>query len=38
LEKPHGKEVDIWGLGIISYLLITGFLPFDDVKEEEVKR
>ena len=36
--KPYNKSVDIWGLGIISYLLLTGFLPFDDESDEEIKR
>ena len=38
LDKPHGKEVDIWGLGVIAYLLITGYLPFDDNSDLEIKR
>jgi len=29
MSKPYGKAVDIWGLGIITHLLLVGFLPFD---------
>ena len=25
--EPYDKKIDLWGLGIISYLLITGCLP-----------
>lgn len=34
LEKPYNKSVDIWSIGIISYLLLTGGLPFDDEESE----
>jgi calcium/calmodulin-dependent protein kinase I len=30
LEKPYSKAVDLWSIGIIAYLLLTGCLPFDD--------
>ncbi|MCQ2817119.1 MAG: protein kinase [archaeon] len=33
-EKPYGKEVDLWSIGIITYLLLCGFLPFDDENSE----
>jgi serine/threonine protein kinase len=39
LERPYNKSVDIWSLGIVTYLLLTGCLPFDDEKsEKEVAR
>ncbi|KAK9461212.1 calmodulin-binding protein kinase [Lipomyces oligophaga] len=34
----HGKEVDIWAIGIISYFLLCGYTPFDrDTPAEEMK-
>jgi calcium/calmodulin-dependent protein kinase I len=34
LEKPYSKAVDLWSIGIITYLLLCGCLPFDDEKSE----
>jgi len=34
LEKPYTKAVDLWSIGIITYLLLCGCLPFDDEKSE----
>jgi serine/threonine protein kinase len=34
LEKPYTKAVDIWSIGIITFLLLVGYLPFDDEKSE----
>ena len=37
--KPYNFKVDLFAIGIITYLLLTGFLPFDDENsEKEVAR
>jgi len=39
LEKPYTKAVDMWSIGITTYLLLTGILPFDDAhSEREIAR
>ena len=34
-EKPYSFKVDLFAIGIISYLLLAGFLPFDDENSEK---
>ena len=39
LEEPYNSKVDLWAIGILAYLLLAGFLPFDsDVSEKEIAR
>ena len=38
LQKPYGKEVDLWSLGVITYLLLSRVLPFDDEDDKEIAR
>ena len=38
LQKPYGKEVDLWSLGVITYLLLSRVLPFDDDEDKEIAR
>lgn len=28
LEKGHGKPVDMWSLGVITYAFLCGYSPF----------
>ena len=35
LGEQYDKSVDIWSVGILSYLLLVGRLPFNDSDEDE---
>ncbi len=37
--KPYDKSVDLWSIGITTFLLLCGYLPFDDKhSEREIAR
>jgi serine/threonine protein kinase len=37
-KSGHGKPVDIWALGVITYFLLAGYTPFDrDTQQQEME-
>ncbi|CAI5463666.1 unnamed protein product [Closterium sp. Yama58-4] len=35
-RKPYGVQVDMWGLGVILYTALSGFMPFWGTTDEEL--
>ena len=35
MGKEYNFSADVWGIGVITYLLLTGYLPFDDEEEDK---
>ena len=36
-KEAYGMEVDMWSVGIIVFILLGGYMPFDDGGEGGVK-
>ena len=32
-RQPYGKPVDMWGMGVLLYVLLSGQLPFNGTRE-----
>eukprot|EP01006_Ploeotia_vitrea_P016000 TRINITY_DN46439_c0_g1_i1.p1 TRINITY_DN46439_c0_g1~~TRINITY_DN46439_c0_g1_i1.p1 ORF type:complete len:371 (+),score=-14.88 TRINITY_DN46439_c0_g1_i1:60-1172(+) len=37
-DKPHGKPVDMWSIGVITYILLGGYPPFHDENQKNLFR
>ena len=36
-RKNYGKEVDMWAIGVITFILLSGYPPFGEDSKEEMK-
>jgi serine/threonine protein kinase len=38
VQQPYDKTVDLWSLGVILYLILSGQLPFSDADQSEIAK
>ena len=37
-RKPYTCQVDLWAVGVITYILLSGMMPFDDESRTRLYR
>ena len=37
-RKPYSSQVDLWAVGVITYILLSGTMPFDDENKSKLYR
>lgn len=37
-KKPYSSQVDLWAVGVITYILLSGTMPFDDENKSRLYR
>ena len=38
LRKPYTSQVDLWAMGVITYIMLSGTMPFDDENRTRLYR
>jgi protein serine kinase H len=38
MRFAYNNKVDVWAVGVITYILLSGLMPFDDVNRSQLYR
>jgi len=36
--RPYNEKCDIWSVGIVCYIMLTGCIPYTEREKEELKK